>query len=478
MNYVFQDLNDITDSRELMDSRPHPFTIIYIYILVAIVLSVSVWAYVGEKEIVVKTSGVVRPSVEVKDISNKVSGKIDSINFRDGEKVKKDKVLYTIEHKEIDMQKDALEKQLKLEKDDIDGISTLKKSINDGTNYLDQNTQEEYYAEYQKYVSDCKNIKDSSSYAKVQIDNLQDTVDKLNLLIKSVNDNKNNFNDNSSYSNQYEDYEINVQQYQNKIAQAQQLSKSLKNQTGIEQSQIEQADSDIQNNRSQLEMYRNKFLEDAKHSLEENESKLKAVQVNPQSLNTSASQAASVDEYKNKTIMQLDENIKSLQEKVNEGSSNLKAINENIKNCTVRAEHDGIINSINNLGKGDFIQSGTTIASILPVKSSKYKIIMYIENKDIGNIKSGQEVNIKLSALPYSEYGIIKSKIESISADTKTSQSSKTSYYTAEILIPNRLLYSHKGEKAYIRSGMTCEGDIVTRKEKIIYYVLEKINLK
>lgn len=478
MNYVFQDLEDMTDSRELMDSRPHKFTIIFIYIVIVIVAAAFIWSYIGEKEIVVKTSGVVRPSAEVKDISNKVSGKIESVNFSDGEKVKKGKVLYTLDHKEFDMQKDALEKQLKLEKDDMDGTNALKKSINDGTNYLDKNTQEEYYDEYEKYADDCKNITDSASYAGVQISNLQDTVNKLNCLIKSVNDNKNYFNDNSSYNNQYTDYEINVQQYQNKITQAQQLSDSLKNEAGIEQSEIVQADSDVQNNKSQLEIYKNKFLGDTKSSLEENESKLKSIQADPQSLNTNSSQAASVSEYKNQTIIQLDGSIKSIQEKIDGGNDNLKSINENIKNCTVKAEHDGIINSINNLDKGDYIQSGAAIASILPVKSSKFKIMLYIDNKDIGNIKKGQEVNIKLSALSYSEYGMLKSKIENISADAKTSQGSKTSYYTAEVLIPNKLLYSHKGEKAHIRNGMTCEGDVVTRREKIIYYVLEKINLK
>ena len=44
--------------------------------------------------------------------------------------------------------------------------------------------------------------------------------------------------------------------------------------------------------------------------------------------------------------------------------------------------------------------------------------------------------------------------------------------------LSSNVLYSNKGEESYIKSGMTCEARIITRKEKMLYYLLEKIGFK
>jgi HlyD family secretion protein len=36
----------------------------------------------------------------------------------------------------------------------------------------------------------------------------------------------------------------------------------------------------------------------------------------------------------------------------------------------------------------------------------------------------------------------------------------------------------HKGERSEIKIGMICEAQVITRKEKTLFWLLEKINLK
>ena len=52
------------------------------------------------------------------------------------------------------------------------------------------------------------------------------------------------------------------------------------------------------------------------------------------------------------------------------------------------------------------------------------------------------------------------------------------SFFAGEGSLTSNLLYSNKGEKSYIKPGMTCEAKIVTRSEKMLYYLLEQIGLK
>lgn len=478
MNYDIQNLEDITDSREILESRPHPFTTVFIYIVIAIVAVALIWSWFGQTEIVVKTSGVVRPNNSIIKISNKAVGRVESINFKDGQAVKKGQILYTVDHGSLDIQKSAYEKELKMQTTEINNMNKLKQSIKDGKNYFDKVNDLDYYNQYNKYVQDCSNINGQVNSAQIQINNLKDSISKLQLLQKSINDNTNYFDGNSSYSNQYSDYEINVQEYQSKLNEAQKLRDALKNTNGVIQSQIDEADANVSSSEQELEKYKNQYTENLKSNIEQSQQKLAAVEASPSSLMSSGSQVTSQDEYKNQTLIQLDSNIKAMQEKLDETTANLKNSNANIDDCTIKAEETGVINSLVQINKGDLLQGGIEIADILPNKNSKYKIQLYISNSDIGNIKKGQQVKLKFSALSYREYGSLASTITNISADSKVNEKDGTSYYTAEAVVFNKPLYSHKGEQRKIKSGMTCEGDIVTRKEKIFYYVLEKLNLK
>ena len=98
MKGIIKDISEITDSRELLESKPHAFTAIFTYIILLILLSALAWTYFGEKEIAVKAMGVVRPTERISTITTKAGGRIEQINFERGDKIEKGSVLFTIEH--------------------------------------------------------------------------------------------------------------------------------------------------------------------------------------------------------------------------------------------------------------------------------------------------------------------------------------------------------------------------------------------
>ena len=80
--------------------------------------------------------------------------------------------------------------------------------------------------------------------------------------------------------------------------------------------------------------------------------------------------------------------------------------------------------------------------------------------------------------MPYREYGFLNGKIENLSPDSKIDNKTGISFFTGVGTLNSDRLYSNKGEESFIKPGMMCEARIITRKEKMLYYLLKKIGLK
>lgn len=479
MKYSIQNLDEITDSREILASKPHNFMIIFIYLTIGIVFAAITWAYFSEKEVVVKANGVVRPADSITKVSNAIVGKVSSVNYKDGDTIKKGQILYVIDHSSLDIQKASYEKSLKQQTTELNNLNKFKQSMSKNTNLFDYNNSNEksYYTKFVKYQQDCNNIVTQQNSVTTQIQDLQNAVTNYSLLQKSISDNRNYFtNASSSYYNMFVDYQINVTQYQSKVDLAQKTLNTLKSKSA-DQSQIDAATADLNNCTQELSKYKNQYLGSARSNLEQNQQKLKELQSSQAVSQNSNSANMTKEQYILNSIIQTDEGIKAAQDKIDQINPSLKDVNNNINYCIVKSDLDGKINSELNINKGDILQSGTEIATILSNNISSFNVDIYINTKDIGELKIGQGANLNLAALPSSEYGTIHSKLKSISVDAKTSSQTGLSYYTATSTINRPYLKSHKGEKEEIRPGMTCQVSIVTRKESVFHYVVKKLGL-
>ena len=72
---------------------------------------------------------------------------------------------------------------------------------------------------------------------------------------------------------------------------------------------------------------------------------------------------------------------------------------------------------------------------------------------------------------------MLEGQIKHINADSSYNALTGTSYYLVEAQVDSRPLISYKGEKSTIKVGMTLEGQIITKRKKILHYLLEKIDL-
>lgn len=475
MKFKIDDIENLSDSRQVLESKPNKFTSIFIYIVLALISIFLVWAWFSEKEIVVKVSGIVRPLDEVYAVSNIIQGQVTEITMKNGEKVSKGDTLFKIDSKALENKKEQLNDQKKYLETDNENLKKLTNSINDNKNYFnDSKEDKEYYYKYKSYEAGNKvPLEDKEGLANSK-NQLSKEKAELETLSKSINDNKNYNEKNSLYSAQYHSYISSRKIIENKIEQLNKAKNSIKD-SKEGQTQLEQLELEIKNNNDELSKLKSDAMLQIKQSINKIDENAKAIDNNLSKLNESTD----IAKEKNKTtvLAQIEEKININEQKLKEVKENISQIDESIEKSTVKSPVDGTLDIKSKLEPGIMIQSGVIIANILP-QSKNYRVDLMIPNKDIANIKDGQEVKYSFHSLPYREYGFLSGKIDSLSCDSKVDSEKGISFYTGEGSLDSNSLYSNKGEESFIKPGMTCEGKIITRKEKMLYYLLEKLGLK
>ncbi|OGO77741.1 MAG: hypothetical protein A2Y23_14030 [Clostridiales bacterium GWB2_37_7] len=510
MKPVIIDIKDITYSREFLDSRPNPIISIFIYVLISILLAALIWSSIGELDIYIKTNGMVRPNEKVSTIRNYVTGKVEQVYYEEGKRVKKGDILYILEYGSLSLDRDIFEKQLEKAETELKNLKKFKQSISDNKNYFDENldAEKEYYYKYLKFVTDqdltikqAKNTKldmqqlaQNEKYSRdaliAQTSEVQEKIAKLKLLKQSIEQNKYLLPDKEDeYYVRYLDHTLAIQSNDMLLQQKKQAyeaAQSLYDIGAISEYEFENARDEYNNAEIGRKEYLNNQILEISSSIKQYEDSLRDLSTNlersKQNYITYQSKElvdeSTMEKYRLDTLVHTDEQIATLEVNIDSLNKNLIAAKINIENSTVTAPIDGTINVTSELNKGDLVQSGMEIATIIPDNDGEYKVQLYVSNKDIANLNEGQRIDYRFYALPYREYGSIEGKITKIGTDAKVNQDTGLSYYPVEAAVENKPLFSYKGTKAEIKVGMTLEAQVITDSKKILFWALEKMNLR
>ena len=445
MRYKIEELKDITDSREIMQGTPQGFSRYMMYIIIALLTVVITWSLLAKKEITTKANGVVRPSEEIYKVTSTTNGNVTSVDLKEGMEVKKGDILIVVDGEEYEIQQNVFQESLDKKEKELEASKKLINSINDGTNYLSQNDEIEssYYEKYELYKTTMAEYDKQGSATEAQISNLKNKNEDLNLLLKSIDEEKNYFSSDHYMYYQYLDYEMTLNQYRNQIESYNKQIKELEDSkiedvktkeeeinnsgnasentetnTAIDK-QIETLKNNIKSAEAEIDKYKNSQKATIKSNIDQNKSSLSQGTV-----------ITNNNTYKEQYLTQLDANISALEDSIQELKMNLELVNSRLDDTSIKAEYDGVINIINEIKVGDYIQSGTQIASIVPDETSDFIAEIYIENQNIGEISEGEDVILEFASLPQSEYGVIKTKLDNISVDAKINPEQGMSYYT------------------------------------------------
>ena len=150
----------------------------------------------------------------------------------------------------------------------------------------------------------------------------------------------------------------------------------------------------------------------------------------------------------------------------------LKSSGSLVSQNTVTAPVDGIIQSIPSSSTGSVIQPGGTVAVIVPMTKTGL-MEAKLSPRDIGFVKVGQPVRIKIDAFDYSRYGALDGIVKRISPSTDSDEKGGV-FYKVQISIDKPYFTDKPGQFDLI-PGMTGEADIVTGDKTVFQYLWKPV---
>jgi hemolysin D len=138
----------------------------------------------------------------------------------------------------------------------------------------------------------------------------------------------------------------------------------------------------------------------------------------------------------------------------------------------LRAPVDGTVQQLAVHTVGGVVTPAQTLMAIAPVHGH-FEVEAQILDKDIGFVKRGQPVVVKLETFPYTRYGYLTGTIESVSHDA--AQDDKLGLvFPARIKLDGDTL-SIDGTKVRITAGMGVSAEIKTGQRRVIDYLLSPL---
>lgn len=143
------------------------------------------------------------------------------------------------------------------------------------------------------------------------------------------------------------------------------------------------------------------------------------------------------------------------------------------QSITLTAPVDAVVLEIAKLSPGSIVKEAETFFTLVPLNTVLQAEIQ-IGSMDVGYVKRGQSVRVKLDSFPFQKHGLIEAKIVSISQDAfrrdASTQTAADTYYLAKLSMDTGGLKNMEG-KSPLLPGMTLIGQIVVGERSILSYL-------
>ncbi len=148
-----------------------------------------------------------------------------------------------------------------------------------------------------------------------------------------------------------------------------------------------------------------------------------------------------------------------------------------LRRTALKSPVRGIVKTIKANTIGGVVSPGATVMEIVPL-GSRVLVEARIKPADIGFVRVGQDVTIKLSAYEYTVYGGLPGTVKSISpdaiGDAERPNAPDATYYRALIHADRHALLSH-GKPLAVLPGMTATVDIRTGQRSVLGFLLRPL---
>ena len=411
-------MNDLHEFKPLLieieDKPLNPLGRIILYLVLAIMIFATAWLILAKVDVVVSAQGKVIPSGEIKILKPLESGVISKIFVKESDRVKKGDILIQIDPTVTDASLSSKQGDLGVINSDIALLEALISESNlskDELSKLNSSQLSLYNSQKQILASTYESNKAKLNSAKLDIKANESEVNRLSLLL-----------------NKEEEAKTRLQKVLDLIAKK----------------EYEEVSKNIINLKEQrdIALYRlkesNKKLEEI---IEENQKAIKTIKSN-----------------------WIETSLNKEKEK-RELSAQINAILFSNKTQQIKSPVDGFVGKLLVHTEGGVVSPNDNLISIVP-SDAPLIIKANVLNKDIGFLKLGQEVAVKIDTFSFQKYGLLHGNIIEISKDAIEDEKLGLIY---EIKIkPKSLDIKVEGETKRLEIGMSVIAEVKTGKRRVI----------
>lgn len=390
-------------------------------ILMAMVLFLFLWAFIGKVDIIVSASGKIIPSERSKTIASVETARVTHIYVDDGQKVDAGQPLLTldsgmIEHEqkraEVDQEMAAL--QVLRSRALLSSLEAGKLQPLSGTDGMAPDRVEEARSQLESQWFNVSN----------RLQALEGEITRYSLQLPIASERAQNYKDLAK------NHDVAVSAWQEK-----------------EQDRIE-----LQGK-----------LADARHQRE-----------------------AFLAETRKNTAEELTTGMKQQQE----AQQDMQRAAAHKTQLQINAPVNGIVQQMTTHTVGGVVSAATPLMVIVP-EQTRVEIEAIVENKDIGFIKKGQKVAVKIEAYDYTKYGMLNGVVTYVARDAMNAgtdniatppagdssnepQKPQTSQYAVHVQLDRKIM-DIDGREVALRPGMSTSIEIKTGSRRVIDYFLSPL---
>ncbi|MGI9213982.1 MAG: HlyD family type I secretion periplasmic adaptor subunit [Methylococcaceae bacterium] len=182
-----------------------------------------------------------------------------------------------------------------------------------------------------------------------------------------------------------------------------------------------------------------------------------------------ADKKAFTQEWKQKTLEELVETRRerdSLAEQIHKAELRNRLIN-------LEAPEDGVVLEIAKLSPGSIVREAEAFITLVPLAAT-LEAEVQIDTADIGRIKVGDPVRVKIDAYPFQKHGILTGQLAKLSQDSfvKESQDQQASAYYLGRVDLGPIVFRNLDKPARLIPGMSMTAEIKIGKRTVMSYFL------
>jgi len=151
----------------------------------------------------------------------------------------------------------------------------------------------------------------------------------------------------------------------------------------------------------------------------------------------------------------------------------------------LKATQASIVKDLATHSIGTVVQPGTVMLTLVP-KEETLRAEVWVSNEDVGFVRQGQPVKIKLAAFPFQKYGMVDGVVEHVSADSAddttangtapNDKSAKKPPLGYKALVALKTMYlDMDGERFALGAGMQTTAEIVLGRRTVFEYLLSPV---